>query len=103
MGQAPTSHPFTLSQGGSPIEQPSAQQLLFLQCLSIPPGPRGNIPPQTQWMTCLLAGPCPRQPQKGPQLQAVRDSPLVQGTQMELLRSIQLGHQSSEGGQEGVL
>ena len=66
MGQAPPSHPFTLSQGTSPIEQPSAQQLLLLWCLSIPPGPRGNTPPQTQWMTCLLAGPHPRQPQKGP-------------------------------------
>ena len=55
MGQAPTSHPFTLSQGASPIEQPSAQWLLLLLCLSIPPGPRGDTPPQTQWMTCLLA------------------------------------------------
>ena len=103
MGQAPTSHPFTLSQGASPIEQPSAPAAPSSLHLSIPPGPRGDTPPQTQWMTCLLAGPCPRQPWKGPQLQTVRDSTFIQGTNMEPLRSIQLGHQSSEGDQEGVL
>ena len=41
------------------------QWLLLLWCLSIPPGPRGDTPSQTQWTTCLLTGPCPRQPQEG--------------------------------------
>ena len=40
--------------------------LLPLRHLSIPPGPRGNTPPKTQWMTCLLVGWHPRQPQKAP-------------------------------------
>ena len=66
MGQAPMSHPFILSQGAFPIEQPSAPVAPSSLALSIPPGPRGNTLPQTQWMTCLLVGPCPRQPQMGP-------------------------------------
>ena len=74
IGQAPTSHPFTLSQGASPLSNCLPQQLL-LQCLGIPPGPRGNTTPQTQWTTCLMVGPHPRQPWKGPQLQVMRDSP----------------------------
>ena len=71
------------------------QWLLLLLHLSIPPVQEANIPPETQWTTCLLVGQHPRQPQKGPQLQTVRDSTLVQGTNIEMLRSIQLGHQSS--------
>ena len=65
MGQAPTSHPFTLSQGASHIEQLSAS----VAPSSVPKcslGPSGNTPPQTQWTTCLLVGPHPRQPQMGP-------------------------------------
>ena len=76
MGQAPISHPFTLSQGASPIEQLSAPAVLLVQCLSVPPGPRGNTPPLTQWMTCLLAGPHPRQPQKGPPAPSGKRFPL---------------------------
>ena len=99
MGHAPMSHPFTLSQGASPTKQ-----------LSVPAAPPSLVPEhsprpkrrhpsaQTLWTTCLLAGPCPRQPWKGPQLQVVRGPTLVQGTQTELLRSTQPGHQFSEGG-----
>ena len=32
MGQAPISHPFTLSQGASPIEQPSTSAVFFFSC-----------------------------------------------------------------------
>ena len=55
-------------------------------------------------MKHLLVGPHPRQPQKGPLApNSEIDSTFVQGTNTELLRSIQLGHQSSEGDQGGVL
>ena len=60
------SHPFTLSQGASLLSNHLPQQLLLLLHLSIHPGTSGNTPPQTQWMTCLLTGPHPRQPWKGP-------------------------------------
>ena len=49
-----------------PLSNHLLQQFLLPQCLSVLPGPRGDNPPQTQWMTHLLVGPCPRQPQKGP-------------------------------------
>ena len=76
-GQAPTSHPFTLSQEASPTKQPSAPAAPPLLVPEHSPGPKGDTPPQTPWMTCLLVGPHPRQPQKGPQLQAVRGHTLV--------------------------
>ena len=47
MGQAPMSHPFTLSQGAPLLSNCLPQQLLLLWCLSIPPGTRDDIPPQT--------------------------------------------------------
>ena len=40
MGQAPTSHPFTLSQGASPTEQPSA---------SATPSPAPEHSPRPKW------------------------------------------------------
>ena len=66
MGQEPTSHPFTLSQGAYPAEQLSPQQLLMPQHLRSPPGPKGDILPQTPWTTCLLVELHPRPPWKGP-------------------------------------
>ena len=59
-------HPFSLSQGASSSEQVSAPLAPSLQCLSIHLEPSCSIPPQTQLMSCLPAGPCLRQPQKGP-------------------------------------
>ena len=72
------------------------QWLLLLWCLSIPLGPSGNTPrPSGQHVSWWdhIKGNLGR----APQLQMVRDSTFIQGANMELLRSIQLGHQSSEG------
>ena len=61
MGQALMSLPFSPSQGASSSEQVPAPWLPPLLHLSLCPGPSGNIPLQTQWISCLLAGPHPRQ------------------------------------------
>ena len=66
MGKAPTSHPFSLSQGATLPSNHLLQQLLLGWHLSIPPGPKGNYTPLTLWMACLWAGPGPKQLQKGP-------------------------------------
>ena len=70
MGQALTSNPFSLSQGGSSSEQVSAPMDPSPPVLSIHLGPSGGIPLQTQWMSHLLVGPHPRQPWKGPLVQS---------------------------------
>ena len=70
MGQAPMSHQFNLSQGASSTEQVSAPVAPSSLGLSIHPNPSGNTPPLTWWMSCLLVGPHPRQPQKGPLAQS---------------------------------
>ena len=92
MGQAPISHPFTLSQGPSPMSNHLLQQLLLHLHLSTLPGPKGHTLPQTLWMACLLVGLHPRQLWKDPLAPTARGPTLVQGTQAEPLRSIQLGH-----------
>ena len=51
------------------------QQLHLHQCPSNPLDPKDGILPQTLWTACLWAEPCPRQPQKSPQLQAARGPP----------------------------
>ena len=92
LGQTPTSHPFTLSQGASAAEQLSAP--------AAPPMPAPKQSPRSKrWHPSPdpvgsnpWVGPCPRQPQKDPQLQTVRSPTLEQGTQAELLRNIQPGH-----------
>ena len=105
MGQAPMSHPFTLSQGAFSTEQVSAPVAPSSPVhLSIHPNPSGNTPPLTWWTSHLWVGPHPRQPPEGPpSSKQVRNATLTQGADMEPLRSIQLGHQSSEGDQGGVL
>ena len=60
------SHSFTLSQGAFPVEQLSAPAAPSSPAPEHSPRPRGNMPLQTRWMTYLLVGPHPRQPQKGP-------------------------------------
>ena len=66
MGQAPHLTHSPYHKEPPPLSYCLPQWLLLLQHLSIPPDPRGNTPPQTQLTTCLLTGPHPRQPQKGP-------------------------------------
>ena len=70
MEMAPMSHPFNLSQGASSTEQVSgSSHPLPSYTWVVHPNPSGDTSPQTQWMSCLLAGPCPKQPQKGPLVQ----------------------------------
>ena len=61
LGHVPMSHPFSISQGASPPNKGLSPGLLPLLCLSIPLDPSSGITPQTQQMSCLLAGPHPRQ------------------------------------------
>ena len=103
MGQAPTSHPFTLSQGASPTEQSSASAAPSSLAPEHSPGPKRQHPSPDPVDNRPLGRTTSKTTSEGPQHQVVRDSPLVQGTQMGPLRSVQPGHQSSEGGQEGVL
>ena len=59
-----------------PLQQRNSlfQQLLLYQCPSSPLGQKGGILPQILWTACLWAEPHPRQPQKAPQLQMVKQS-----------------------------
>ena len=92
MWQAPTSHPFSLSQGAFPCQATSASAAPPAPAPEHSPDPKGDYPPQTLWTACLWAGPHPRQPQKGPLAPNSERSHLVQGAQAEPLRSIQPGH-----------
>ena len=90
MGQAPMSHPFTLSQGASLIKQPSA--------LVAPSSPAPEHSPRAKWQHHL-----PRPSgqhaswwdhiqdnlRRAPKLQTARDSTFIQGANMEPLRSVQ--------------
>ena len=66
MGQGPTSHPFTLSQGASPMSNHLLQQLLLGWHLSTPPGPKGNTPTQTLWMGTPIGGTTSKATLEGP-------------------------------------
>ena len=70
LGHAPTSHLFSISKGASPSLQGSALGLLPLLCLSVHLGPSSSVTLQTQWMSCLLVGPHPRQIPRGPPVQS---------------------------------
>ena len=61
MGQALMSYPFTLSQGASPVEQPSNPAAPPLPMPECSPGPKSDTPPQTLWTACLLVELHPRQ------------------------------------------
>ena len=98
MGQASTSHPFTLSQEASPAKQLSAQAPPPLPVPECPPRPKGNTPPQTHGWHASWWDHIQGNIRRAPQLQMARGPTLVQGTQAEPLRSIQLGHYPSEGG-----
>ena len=99
LGQAPTSHPFTLSQGASPAEQQSSS--------AAPPMPVPKQSPQSQKVKSFPRS-CGHHAsgwdhvqgnlRRAPQLQMVRGPTLEQGTQAELLRSIQPEHGLGEGG-----
>ena len=65
LGQAPTSHPFTLSQRTSQVEEQSAPAAPPTPVPKQSPGPKGSILPQTVWTEGLCAEPHPRQLQKG--------------------------------------
>ena len=93
LGQTPTSHPFMLSQGASPVEQQSAP--------AAPPTPVPKQSPQAQ-NVASFPRPCGQHAsgwdhiqgnlRRVPQLQTVRGPTLEQGAQAEPLRSIQPGH-----------
>ena len=76
------SHPFNLSEGASSTDQVSDPVVPSLLHLGVHPDPTSDTPPQTQWMSHL---------------------PVRQGANAKQPRSIQLGHQSGEGSEGGVL
>ena len=65
LGQTPTSHPFTLSQGASPVEQPSTPAAPVPAPKQLP-WPKRQHPSPDPVDSLPLAKPHPRQPQKGP-------------------------------------
>ena len=75
LGQAPASHPFTLSQGASPAEQQSAPAAPPAPAPKQSPRPKRWHPPQTLWTACLWVGPHPRQPQKSPPAPNMQEVP----------------------------
>ena len=96
------SHPFTLSQGASPIEQ-----------LSAPAAPSSPVPEHSprskrhslprpsgqhaSWQDHI------QDTSEGPQAQVARDSPWYKVLKESHSEAFSLGYQSSEGGQEVVL
>ena len=98
MGEAPMSHPFTLLQGASPIEQPSAPVAPTSPVPEHSPRPKRQHPSPDPIDNMPLCRTTSKATSKGPpQLQAVRGSTPAQGTQTEPPRSAQPGHQYSKG------
>ena len=90
MGQAPMSLPFTLSQG-SPHQATICYSSPFFPSAWVFSQAQEATPlPRHQWMTCLLVGPHPRQPQKGPPAPSSEMFYLGTRYSTELLRSVQL-------------
>ena len=93
MGQVPMSHPFTLSQGASPVEQLSASAAPPTPAPEQSPRPKRKHPSQDPVDSMPLGRTMSKATSEGPpQLQTARGPTLEQGTQAEPLRSVQPGH-----------
>ena len=103
MGQAPMSHPFTLSEGASPIEQPSAPAAPSSPAPGHSPRPKRQHPSPDPVDDMPLGGTTSKTTLERPPSSKWWEIPPWYKVLKELLSSIQLGHQSSEGGQEGIL
>ena len=99
LGHTPMSHVFSIPQGAAPSQQGSTLGFLPLLPILHPdlhPGPSGSITHQTQWISCLLARPHPRQLPRASQFKAAGDDASSQSVDEKLSRGIQLRHLSGK-------
>ena len=92
LGQAPTCHPFSLSQGASPAKQPSASAAPPVLAPEYSPRPKRWLPSPDPVDGMPLGRTTSKATTEGPLALTARGPTLVQGTQAEPLRSIQMGH-----------
>ena len=93
LGHTPTSYPFTLSQGASPVGQPSTPAAPPVPVPKQLPRPKRWNPSPDPMDSIPLGGAMSKATLEGPsKLQMAGGSPLEQCTQAEPLRSIQPGH-----------